>query len=373
MKAGREEGVTLIELIIVMAVILFVMMAATRLLSAMLTQFKQQTKIAETNIEGVVGLQVLRRDLFSAGFGLPVPMDETDTTMTISYDEAATGTDQYSFNDAGNKYPRAVIGTQPSFGTINGSDYLVVKSSAVAEHRVAGKSHYIGGSGVPSVVEPAGSDENLRDEDLVVVMQPNLKRRAALKTDSTNSSNWYTTFDDVDNFKPTDTKRLYVIYGIDPGTSLRAPFNRADYYISGAAGRPERCAAGTGVLVKAVMQQSDGSFGVIFPLMDCVADMQVVFGRDTDDEDGVDTWVNSTDGLDAFAIKQEVGEAQVYILAQEGQKDPNYVHPSSTIHVGPPGFGRDFDLSAITDWEQYRWRVYAVSVAPPMLMTKNRL
>ena len=72
-----------------------------------------------------------------------------------------------------------------------------------------------------------------------------------------------------------------MMYGVDQDTNLRMPFNRADYFISNT-NAPSRCAPNTGVLEKVVVNQSDGRLTNFLPLVDCVADMQVIFRLDTD-------------------------------------------------------------------------------------------
>jgi len=67
----REEGFTLVELMITMVVFVLVIAAASSIFSSLLNSFKQQSKIIESNIEGVVGLEIMRVDVQQAGFGLP--------------------------------------------------------------------------------------------------------------------------------------------------------------------------------------------------------------------------------------------------------------------------------------------------------------
>ena len=75
MTARREEGFTLVELMITMVVFVLVIAAASQVFTSLLTQFKQQNKMAETHIEGAVGLGILRHDLEHAGYGLPWNMN----------------------------------------------------------------------------------------------------------------------------------------------------------------------------------------------------------------------------------------------------------------------------------------------------------
>ena len=53
----NHAGFTLVELLITMVVFVFVIAAASGVFTGLLTQFKQQSKIAETKIEGIVGLE----------------------------------------------------------------------------------------------------------------------------------------------------------------------------------------------------------------------------------------------------------------------------------------------------------------------------
>ena len=64
-------GFTMVELMVTMVVFVLAISAASQIFTKLLTQFKQQSKIAETNIEGIVGLDLLRQDIKHAGLGLP--------------------------------------------------------------------------------------------------------------------------------------------------------------------------------------------------------------------------------------------------------------------------------------------------------------
>jgi hypothetical protein len=178
------------------------------------------------------------------------------------------------------------------------------------------------------------------------------------------------------------------MYGVDPDTNLRMPFNRADYYIRtpGAANFPDRCATGTRILYKATVNHDGGGLRE-FPLLDCVADMQVIYGIDTDAT--IDGTINcyANDPADALAtidaenIRNRIREVRVYLLAHEGQYDRTFAYnppiPPSSFRVGEPSsslsggsctgvavLGRDFNLSGITNWQNYRWKLYTIVVKP---------
>ena len=163
-----------------------------------------------------------------------------------------------------------------------------------------------------------------------------------------------------------------MVYGISPANAtntLRAPFNRADYYIS-AANVPTRCATGTGVLVKATLNQATGNPDVM-PILDCVADLQVIYDLDTNVDGTIDIPVNDISALTTPQdIRDQIKNVQVYILAHEGQKDTNFTFNNfngggTSVIVGrSAALGRafDFDDIGITDYTNYRWKVYNISV-----------
>jgi hypothetical protein len=169
------------------------------------------------------------------------------------------------------------------------------------------------------------------------------------------------------------------VYGVDPDTDLRMPFNRADYFIVNA-NIPKRCAPNTGILEKAVVNQNGGGFNFL-PLLDCVADMQVIFRLDMNSDGMIGTITNadgssviSSEGSDsthvqaalknAAGLRDHLKEMRVYVLAHEGQKDSHYAYPDKTITVGEPGAGRTFPLETTIgkDWQHYRWKVYTIAV-----------
>jgi len=70
----KQTGFTLVELMVTMVIFVLVIAAASSMFTGILNQFKQQSKIAETNIEGLAGLQMFRTDIEQAGYGLPMTL-----------------------------------------------------------------------------------------------------------------------------------------------------------------------------------------------------------------------------------------------------------------------------------------------------------
>jgi len=379
----RQAGFTMVELLVTMAIFMFAIVAMTNVFVPLLTQFKQQSRIAETQIEGAVGLQILRKDLEQAGFGLPWVIPSA-----VTYNEGSATTtgsiplpNDADINDATTNPPRAIAST--AFG---GSDYLVIKATSIAVNDAAMKwTHVVGGAAGASTVNVwDNTSDDLEVNDLAIVLVPSRggENQRILVNSGTAFHVSFSPTSFPAAFSPSTENDVYLVYGVTPPatdvTSLRMPFNRADYFINreSLTAIPPRCAPSTGILMKTLISHATGDRMPGTPLLDCVADMQVIFRLDTDDDGTIDATtdvLNDTSGspLTARELRDQLKEVRVYILAHEGQIDRNFtycINPTAcdetAITVGEFGLGRDFDLSGITDWNHYRWKVYTIVVKP---------
>lgn len=362
-----EAGFTLVELLITMVVFVLAIAAASQIFTGLLTQFKQQSKIAETNIEGAIGLEILRQDLEHAGYGLPWVYSGTLSSYT-----EATSAPASSYNDSASSPPKAILSGQNT-GT-NNSDYLVIKAVNIARNDPSRKSTRLISTS-PYIRTWTPADENPAGTDRVIVIKGGAG--ASLRELVTSGGTFYTTYSNVTNtpWRPTDNTDNRIVYGINESTASAPtmPFNRADYYIrSLAVNELPRCAAGTGVFVKATVNHGGGTN--ILPLLDCVADMQVIYRLDTNADGTIDITTDDiiTVPLTHQQIREQVKEVRVYILAHEGQRDSNFTFNNVTcgaacITVGEFGLGQNFALTAITDWQNYRWKIYTIVVKPENL------
>ena len=345
--ARNERGFTLIEIMITLVILVIVLAAASGLFVTVLGQYKQQSKIAETGMERLVGLEILRRDVEHAGYGLPWTFQSG-----VAYSEAASG----DLNDAPSGIPRAIL--SDNTGLFTNSDRLVVKSVFVGRNPISQRWMLLPSSGVPRpwTPDPPSSElgTNLRNGDRVIVMQVGVTddSRRSLVVDG---GYYYTDFALVSNFKPMNPSETRVIYGID-NVPLGMPFNRAEYFISNV-GVPERCAPGTGVLVKSIVRHDSGALDTPLPLLDCVASFRVQYQRDVNNN-GAITTSDDISTLTAQQIRDQLKEVRISILAHEGQRDPNYSHPTN------PGDTITFIGQLVPVDRQFRWRTYTLSVVP---------
>lgn len=363
----REAGFSLIELLITMVIIGFVLALGSDMFAGLLRGYRQQSKISETNIEGIVALELLRRDIESAGYGLP-------WSLSTAYNEATNAVAAVYNDSPTSSPPRAIVSGDniTAAGYVNGSDYLVIKAvniAQIAQNDTCTKWTILPNTGIVTSWNP--TSENLVNADRVILISPG---STAANSRTLIASGIFSTI--TASSSPDETR---VIYGVAPADAnpLRMPFNRADYYVKTTGITiPGRCASGTGVLYKAIVDQNGGGFGSndVFPLFDCVADMQVSYDLDRNGDGTISNTVVLNDlfgtPLTAQQIRDQVKVVRVYILAHEGQRDTNYTHPTNPILVGQSAvLGRNFDLSTLADpnWRNYRWKVYTLVVRPNTL------
>lgn len=358
----RESGFTLIEILIAIAVLGIIMAMNSTILQEMMRGTRQQGAVAATQFETTLGLEVLRADIASAGYGL------VDTIqLGIVYNEAV-GAPAQLFNDAPSGTPRAIVhGNDVSaYATyLANSDYLVIKSPAVGMNDSSGKWSYITGSSV-HVWNDASLDMVDNGQQRMIVVVPSTKpdKTARLVLDSTNNYEVIYTQGVIDsNFQPPTGER-YTVYGVDNSDIVR-PFNRADYYVRRSpSDTGANCAPNTGTFIKSVINQAASGGHTEQPLIDCVAAMQVLFRVDTN-SDGVADGppVNDISGYTARQVKENIKEIRVYILAHEGTMDTGFRYNGShLITLGDV----QIDLQALVgaNWDRYRWKTYTISVSP---------
>jgi prepilin-type N-terminal cleavage/methylation domain-containing protein len=380
---NKQSGFTLLEMLIAIAILGIIMAMNSTLLQNMFRSTQQQGSIASSQFETALGLEIFRNDLGNAGYGLPDAFQ-----VAITYSEPA-GNPAELFNDATNpasatlNVPRAIVHSNDvsavaayaTTGYLANSDYLVVKSPAVGMNRAAGKWTYINNDAANYIHVWGDSNLDMANGNRMIVIRARATTAdmAQLVTLGTAYAATYAGSElsggeaVVPGFRPPDppTGDRYIVYGVDDNVALSRPFNRADYYVRRVTGTTGAgCAPRTGTLFKAVVNQGNDNF-TTYPIMDCVANMQVVFRLDTDNDGVIDTTTPTlATTLTAMQIKEQVKEIQVYILAHEGTFDRGYRYGdiSSTITVGPSSVV----LSTLVgvNWDRYRWKTYTLFVKP---------
>ena len=444
-KHTTQDGFTLVEVLVAMALFIAILVIASNAFNKIVSQSSKYSKMEESNIEGIIGLEVMRHDLGQMGFGLPwgfskaspdatVSPPTTIIDSTISYSEADTTlTNGKLLNDAPAGVPRAFSSMAEVSATANDatyiSDYFALKGTTLGGSKIAQRWAYIPYHNISTASGRVSqavtfSANNLLAGNMVIMVNSNANditgKDHRLIVDPATNSSFHQSFSVSsmsDNFLPTDNENTYMVYGIG-STAPKMPFNRADFFVKvpgagstdGSGSLPPFCAPLTGVLYKATVNQADGKYTFI-PLLDCVADMQVVLGWDSSDagkmgvvdsysslpqSDGtvssvgpsgvgtlIQTWLTSAQG-----VREHLKVVKVYILAQEGKfdsgytyKNPDTTRPSNEIRVGPEAGSMDnlgltpvhaYTLNTTTTQPHFHWKLYRIVVRPKNLLSNQR-
>lgn len=404
----NQRGFTLIEMIVVMAVFITVLMVTAGSFNTILTQASKLFRSEESNIEGIVGLEMLRHDLQQAGYGL--------FTETADYADEAASAPASTYNDAPNNVPRPiVVGNNVAATTVDattitsGSDYLAIKGTTVGRTKAAQKWTFLRiSSGVVSVQKWQSGAENLGSGDRAILIRKQFgaPMRSSLVRDPAapaSEAHYYAYSDLAFEHLSSAAQSVYTVYGVDT-TDLRFPFNRSDYFVATPGSTssiklPSYCAPGTGILYKTTVKHADGKL-LYLPLLDCVLDMQVVLGWDMNNDGVIDTYSNAdgsqvssgiTPAVSVADVQAALGTAnnnsltslpnirsslkmvKVYVTAQNGRRDTNYTSPSP-LTVGDAGeasLTRVGGLTLAANQLNYRWKQYRLVVRPKNLLSNQ--
>lgn len=380
------SGFSLIELIVVFAIFGILMTMVFSSFIPVLQRNSQQGRISETKLETGIGLDLLRADLEHAGFGLPWSFPVAPNP----YNEPTAASAPVAINDAPN-VPRPLSSLDATtFGLNNGSDYLSIKAMNVVRGTTSQKWGWLWRNAAHTATIQSMGAEPFDANDRVIVIHPRDNRRLVVDGVGLYNFSATTTSAALDNFAPDEAAfdpdgERFLLFGLDNINNPQRPFNRTDYYVN-EANVPTQCAPGTGVLTKLTLNQGDNLFSFL-PIVDCVADFQVVYYLDTTTpvDGGWDARANANglNGMDAKEVRDRVKSIRCYILTHEGGADRSYTYPNQTINVGEVDqngdpvlaadgtpTGRVFTLNPSVigpTWSNYRWKVYSLAMTPKNL------
>ncbi|WP_025270378.1 PilW family protein [Hippea sp. KM1] len=355
----NRKGITLIELLVVLAILGIVLAMIYRSYIVVLKSQIQQSGIAQSNINNLIGLEMLRKDIEMAGFGLP-------WNISVSYNEADYDSkytpDPHDLNAEDSSKPEAF-----SFANNAGpdnSDVLVIRSSVAALNKYTEHWGYVYENLSDEVYYKAlGGDGNIDDIYFAVVKPENME---FLK--------YVTDSDFGTTCKPGGN--IYLFFGIDDNNP-RMPFNRVDYYLKRPTdGMPKRCAPNTYELYRATIRQSDGKRNEQ-PIMDCVVKFQVKFGLDNNSDGSIDDWSdapydNSVANSDiSKEIREQLKQVKVFIVYQEGKKDPDFTFNQS-FKLRDDTTDTSDEFTPTGDQKHYRWKMVELVVDPLNIKVRKR-
>jgi len=166
-----------------------------------------------------------------------------------------------------------------------------------------------------------------------------------------------------------------LVYGLHSDNAA-LPYYSVEYSLGGTP--PAVCAPGTLNLLRAESKDNDPPVpGNRKPIMNCVLDLQVALGLDTDDDGMIDMWDPAQAGIfesgkyDIKTQRKRIKQVRVYILAQNGNFDRDYIYSNpddeanpDTVWVGDTRLETGGSAHLTPIQRKYRWRVVSISVAP---------
>jgi len=334
---NNERGVSLVELLVVLAIFSVVMAWVYATYLAQVRHSTREYMLAESEMEIEIAKNIIERDIMMAGYGIadnygPLSIDP----LQVSSAEAASG---------------------------SSSDSLVLRGTGIGIlSRCAMAWSYITSKG-PPVIYKTWTDgrENVGRSDRVIYLEPNTREIL------TDASKAIFTLPDV----PPGAAEGTLVYGLH-SDSADLPYYTVQYLIGGTAS--SICSPGTQNLLRAESRNDDPpSSSSREPILNCVRDFQVAFGLDTNNDGSIDLWDNGVTlpSYDRQTLKRRLKQVRLYILLQQGNRDPDFTYSNpdnpgdgATIRVGDISLGTGRDTTLTAKQRKYRWRILNLSVTP---------
>ncbi len=331
---NNKKGLSLLELVITMFIVLLVLGGAYLTYTNLLKGFKTETLSAESEMEKLVGSEIIRLDLEHAGYGVgrdenvpPIEWIPSQNRLVI----------RSTLNNTNNK----------TFGWLLikcDSASSLLKDSIVVDRRYDKSNQYI------------------------------ILLDAKKKIISTSS------FLKIDNTTTCPDKGIFAGFPIDMDVINRSGSacinqycHEVVYRLSSYKNRDK---------LKDCNPDTHNLLRNNKPVLDCVSDFKIRYGIDTDgdglidkydtraffdnDRDGtLDSSASFTDidgngAVNSWDLRRELKIITLYLLIQDGKYDPGYNFNNSTGYIEVDGL----KLNLPPDYQHYRWRILKISVKP---------
>ena len=328
-----KKGMTLLELLVVMAILVVVVTGALTFLSSLTKRSSQEAARSKTSQTGLISDLILIRDIAMAGMGVPVEVGG-------------------QFVPIGGVLPG---GANPNNTGQNGSDQLMIKGAVISSgandyfkwgyntnYIISGSSNIIV-SALPDPLNPtlppyspdvqdlftlsrAGYRHPFKKGDRVVFLDAETKQLLGSNVYKVSSVGT-TGFNVSPNTDFTIRDYGSLIFSLG---GINVPGNLFNNYVLNtftgyrlSAGTQPQCAPNTRSLLRVYGGASD-------PILDCVLDFQVQFGL-IDATTGNVTWLNDISATSAAVLRDQLKIVRIFIVKQMGKRDPKYFYPFSTI------------------------------------------
>ncbi len=342
MNMKRDKGLSIVELVITMFIVLLVLSGAYFTYTNLLKGFKQETISVETEIEKLVGTELLRLDLEHAGYG----MGEDEPFFPIEWYEDASLGSYERYMESKKLIIRATLNNtnKKTYGWILfkcSSSSIPLKDSIVVDSRLDKTNNSIVLLDDRKKIASTSTDLKLTDEC------PNEGVFLGFPIDR----------DYVNKVGKFDC-RFQICHAVNYTFSTSNPLGD--------------CNPNTKNLLR------EGK-----PILDCVADMKIQYWLDTNQDGKIDKVGSSPIELDndhlnetknndfvdldgdgkitSPEIRKQLKLISVYLLMQDGKKDPEFVFDAPSGYVETQD---NVKLRLPPDFQHYRWKVIKITVKP---------
>lgn len=364
MLTSNFKGATLSELLVTLAIFSIVMAGVYSAYTIYSRHATREYRLAQSEIELVLAKNIIERDVMMAGYGLaddyagfgfspgPVSIGATDNITPGS-----------TPNPLGGRYPTTGLA---------GADALYMMGTALGIYSRAAQAWTYLKNASPAEYQIWEDDrENVHPGDRIIYVEPNTRTLIA------EGSTWRFVSPSAPAFGDGRGKGS-LVYGLSRppqggGSEIPRPYYIIQYRLGGTpSALPKTCAPGTRSLQRVEMTNGES----VEPLLACVRDIQIAFGLDAGEPtDGmVDFWDNGgnvVSSYDSLSRKRRLKQVRVYLLVQQGERDPDYLYknpgnPSNParIRVGDAGLGIGRDVNLTAEQRKYHWRLIALTVTP---------
>ncbi len=305
---NNNKGLTLVEILVTMVIILVILSAIYFTYDTILKGFKKETKSIESELQSVIGIELLRLDIEHAGYGLAKDLDNKPIELSNNI---------LDIRSTINNTNKETIG----YVVVNCPDTTSSwKNHIISDEREDKSAKYI----------------NFLDLD------KNFKGFVKA-TDPCPAKGYLIGFPvDFDGTSPPNG------CGSTPPKSGEQFCNLIEYKLSNT--QPlQTCNPDTRNLIRKVGQNANGE-----PLIPCVSEWLVKIKL----KDG--TILYDTSSLTAQNIRKKVEQIIIYLVLQEGRKSLKPQFNQNKLSID----GINFYLTDLRDYQYYKWKLIKVGINP---------
>ncbi|WP_457643465.1 PilW family protein [Persephonella sp.] len=333
----KNKGLTILELLISMFIFIVIIGAVYFTYIKLLKGFKSESAKVETQIEKLVGTELIRLDLEHIGYGI----SSDETALITEWDSTNK---ELTLRSTLNNTREETIG------------WILIDCS--------------GGGGCTAVSKSLPAVDRDYYVFYIDAIDKISKGKGEISIDTGGNISFKTT-------SPTGGSERFIGFPItqevydDTANGCNTGYcNIIDYALSNS-NLIDRCNPNTYNLLRRVGEEAINNTGGE-PLLNCVADYTVTFDLDTDNDGTIDTYGYTLpatdtdgDGIDNDEIRNQLKRINFYILIQEGRKQNDFTFTNVVSCGGGTCInGIDVDLVLPADYQNYNWKVIKISVKP---------